>query len=642
MLGNQHPYRDRQPASIWQMTYTYDQAGDVWIWTHPAGFTLTNTISNARRITQISVSNADGNHPANMAQNITYTAWGALSSLTNGCAGSGCTNTVETYSYNNRLQPDEIQLGTTSNLSSYYALSYNYSLPGGSQPPGCPVNPSGTSGNNGNVIGYTYADAVNSTLSHSSLLVYDGLNRLTCAQATGNSAYNLTFSYNQDGSGQYGNMTCSYNSNTSGPSVANTFNGATNQINSSGYSYDAAGDVLTDGTYGYTWDAEGRMTSQTGSAVAESSVYNALGQFAEGYYSGGSSSLLYDPSGQWIGQYNSAGYWWGEYVRLGGRVVAFNSQSAGITVFLHKDMQTTTHMATGPDGSVLQDQVFYPWGQSWYNLATWYQQEFAGLDLADPSTGFYNSLSRTYNPPPGRWLSPDPLGLDAADSSDPQTWNMYAYVRNNPATFTDPDGLLSVVPSGCTAVSDNNAEGTSHVECPPSTTSDDDNGLPWSDTILYADAYYHPPSPGDSPASSAGGGASPNSLPENPCAYIGRALPPSAYAGQGKADNGHPVNFLLNVFTGWPAGHFFDPQPLASGTVRQNAAYGNYVFGVYMQAAGVSLSTALAGADAYAFFRSSYGSTTPMDPVLGSLPAANVANIINGYTAQQNGTTCHN
>jgi hypothetical protein len=244
------------------------------------------------------------------------------------------------------------------------------------------------SGNNGDVIGYTYTDGVNSNLNHSTLNVYDSLNRLTCAQATGNSAYNLTFSYNQDGSGQYGNMTCSYNSYTSGPCAANTFNGATNQINSSGYSYDAAGDVLTDGTYGYTWDAEGRGTSQSGSGVAETTVWNALGQAAAGGSSSANWSSVFDPSGQWTGQYNNAGYWWGEYARLGGRVLAFNSQSQGITVFLHKDMQTTTHMATGPSGSVLQDQIFYPWGQSWYNLGTWYQQEWAGLDGEDPSTGF--------------------------------------------------------------------------------------------------------------------------------------------------------------------------------------------------------------------------------------------------------------
>jgi RHS repeat-associated protein len=74
-------------------------------------------------------------------------------------------------------------------------------------------------------------------------------------------------------------------------------------------------------------------------------------------------------------------------------------------------------------------------------LGTWYQQEWAGLDGEDPSTGFYGSLSRAYNPPPGRWLSPDPAGLSAADPSDPQTWNAYAYAGNNPTTLTDPTGL---------------------------------------------------------------------------------------------------------------------------------------------------------------------------------------------------------
>ena len=62
-------------------------------------------------------------------------------------------------------------------------------------------------------------------------------------------------------------------------------------------------------------------------------------------------------------------------------------------------------------------------------------------------------------------MSPEP-GNAGADPTDPQSWNMYAYVGNNPTTLTDPDGLLSVVPSGCTTVSDNNAEGTSYVERP--------------------------------------------------------------------------------------------------------------------------------------------------------------------------------
>ena len=426
-------------ASIWSMPFSYDLAGDITAWTHPGGFTITNTISAAQLITQISSSLADSSHPANMAQNITYTPWGALSSLTNGCVGSGCTNTKETYSYNTRLQTSQIQLGTTGNPAAYYTLGYNYSLPGGSQPPACPINPSGASGNNGNVIGYSYTDAVNSVMNHSALYVYDTLNRLACGQATGNSTYNLTYDYSRDGSGRYGNMTCTLNGSTNGLCPQYTFNAANNRITNSGYSYDAAGNLLADGTYGYTWDAEGRMSTLSGSGVTETNTYNALGQLVSRVTGGFTSHLIYDPAGQWTGEFNSTGgYWWGEYVRLGGRVVAFNSQSQGNTVFLHKDLLNTTHVVTGPSGSVLQDQIFYPWGQSKTSLGTWYQQEFGGLDYFDPADGTYRSLSRAYNPTPARWLSPDALG---GDVSSPQSFNRYAYVLNNPASMTDPSGL---------------------------------------------------------------------------------------------------------------------------------------------------------------------------------------------------------
>jgi RHS repeat-associated protein len=41
----------------------------------------------------------------------------------------------------------------------------------------------------------------------------------------------------------------------------------------------------------------------------------------------------------------------------------------------------------------------------------------------------------------GRFTSPDPLGAAAGKEGDPQSWNLYAYARNNPLLFVDPDGL---------------------------------------------------------------------------------------------------------------------------------------------------------------------------------------------------------
>jgi len=53
----------------------------------------------------------------------------------------------------------------------------------------------------------------------------------------------------------------------------------------------------------------------------------------------------------------------------------------------------------------------------------------------------------------GRFMTADPAGKGAVHMDDPQTWNMYAYVRNNPTSLTDPTGL-----EGCTV--DNEKHGS--------------------------------------------------------------------------------------------------------------------------------------------------------------------------------------
>jgi hypothetical protein len=89
-----------------------------------------------------------------------------------------------------------------------------------------------------------------------------------------------------------------------------------------------------------------------------------------------------------------------------------------------------------------------------------------------------------------------------------------------------------------------------------------------------------------------------------------------------------------------------DGQALASGNAYQNQAYGNYTFGVFMQAAGLNLSQTLSGANGYAainkiFNPRQYANQT-MDLNYPSLPAASVANIANEFNAQAGGTTCLN
>jgi len=57
---------------------------------------------------------------------------------------------------------------------------------------------------------------------------------------------------------------------------------------------------------------------------------------------------------------------------------------------------------------------------------------FTGREL-DP-TGLYYLRNRYYNPMPGRFLSPDPIGIAGGI-------NLYAYAGNDPLDFRDPLGL---------------------------------------------------------------------------------------------------------------------------------------------------------------------------------------------------------
>jgi RHS repeat-associated protein len=50
--------------------------------------------------------------------------------------------------------------------------------------------------------------------------------------------------------------------------------------------------------------------------------------------------------------------------------------------------------------------------------------------------------ARFYNPTVGRFLSVDPVLDMRVAMTNPQGWNRYAYVRNNPMRWTDPTGKV--------------------------------------------------------------------------------------------------------------------------------------------------------------------------------------------------------
>lgn len=64
--------------------------------------------------------------------------------------------------------------------------------------------------------------------------------------------------------------------------------------------------------------------------------------------------------------------------------------------------------------------------------------QFTGKER-DSESGLDNFGKRYFGSSLGRFMTPDPPLMDQ-HIADPQSWNLYSYVRNNPVSFIDPDG----------------------------------------------------------------------------------------------------------------------------------------------------------------------------------------------------------
>jgi len=154
--------------------------------------------------------------------------------------------------------------------------------------------------------------------------------------------------------------------------------------------------------------------------------------------SGATYDYVFDNQGKenTQGSAGFAGWNWSE-LYLGGMHV--NTYADGSTYFSHADHLGSERTETDPTGNTNSSaQTNLPFGE-WTSTGFQSGLGFTG-DLHDDG-GVFHTPNRQLSQTQGRWLTPDPAGLAAVNPLNPQTWNRYAYVGNNPVTYNDPSGL---------------------------------------------------------------------------------------------------------------------------------------------------------------------------------------------------------
>jgi RHS repeat-associated protein len=304
-----------------------------------------------------------------------------------------------------------------------------------------------TTGDNGNV----FQALNNADSTRSAAYIYDPLNRIAQAYTVNTNSANCwgeTFSPTATAPGvlpstpgidAWGNLTnkagvsgMAQNCTTEGLSATAT---TQNHLSGIGLQYDAAGNVTTDNLDNtYTYDTENRIATVAGYTYS----YDADGRRME--RADASSGTMYwpGPSGT-LTETGLTGTINEEYIYFAGRRIARVDRPSGTVHYYFSNHLGSHTMVTNATGGCEQDIDYYPYGgvviDHCPNVAQHYK--FTGKER-DTESGLDSFRFRYYGSSLDRFMTPDSAG---ADRANPQSWNKYAYVLNNPLNTLDPLGL---------------------------------------------------------------------------------------------------------------------------------------------------------------------------------------------------------
>jgi RHS repeat-associated protein len=196
--------------------------------------------------------------------------------------------------------------------------------------------------------------------------------------------------------------------------------------------------MISNGGTGYSYDAESRLRSTAGVTYS------------------------YDGDGNRVMKSNGTLYWgWAaenaplaetdlsggnekDYVFFGGKRVARVDAGGSVHYYLTDHLGSSSVVANA-SGGIENESDFYPYGGEMVITQTLANQnyKFTGKER-DSESNLDNFGARYYGSSLGRFMTPDwaarPTAVPYAVFGDPQSLNLYGYVRNDPVSAVDADG----------------------------------------------------------------------------------------------------------------------------------------------------------------------------------------------------------
>jgi RHS repeat-associated protein len=400
------------PNGPYSVTYGYDLIGDMTSTSPGAPVTLTYGYNSAAQLTSVTSSLVDANHPSSLLSSVLYNPAGSLSSASMGTISS-TSGISESRTYDKRLRTGVISTGvnTPTGFVGLVGMTYGYAP-------------------NGNVTSLADGPTGNWTFT------YDDFNRLQSTVVPNYPSSPYAYVYDRYGNRwkQTANGTC-----TAGTAFCISFD-ANNHVTGGILTYDAAGNVIADNMHHYTYDAENRLT-QVDAGTTASYVYDASGRRMQKTTAGTTVNYIYDLNGHDVTEYSSTGEWNRGEIYAGSRHLVTYRNS--LTYFSSVDALGSERVRSTQNESSYESCDSLPFGDDQYCFGSAVGNvsplHFTGQER-DTETNLDNFKARYMESTLGRFMSPDPANA-GANSTNPQSWNMYSYALNSPLVFTDPTGL---------------------------------------------------------------------------------------------------------------------------------------------------------------------------------------------------------